>query len=87
MSVSKMESSRNLSFDARGMRRDEFLLQAELHVLDVINGDLPFVDIIHGHGDGILKSSLYKLLARFKDEIHFDFVEGNQGTTRVELLN
>ncbi|MAF78280.1 MAG: hypothetical protein CME60_08960 [Halobacteriovoraceae bacterium] len=88
VSVSKSEdTNRSMSLDARGMRRDEFLQQAELHILDVINGDLPFVDIIHGHGDGILKSSLYKLLQRFRDDVHFDFVEGNQGTTRVELIH
>ncbi len=88
VSVSKSEDySRTMNLDARGMRRDEFLQQAELYILDVINGDLPFVDIIHGHGDGVLKSSLYKLLQRFKDDVHFDFVEGNQGTTRVELIH
>ncbi len=88
VSVSKSDDySRSMNLDARGMRRDEFLQQAELYILDVINGDLPFVDIIHGHGDGILKSSLYKLLQRFKDDVIFDFVEGNQGTTRVELIN
>lgn len=88
VSVSKAEDySRSMELDARGMRRDEFLQQAELYILDVINGDLPFADIIHGHGDGVLKSSLYQLLQRFKDDVHFDFIEGNQGTTRIELIH
>ncbi len=88
VSVSKSEdTNRSMTLDARGMRRDQFLQQAELYILDVINGDLPFVDIIHGHGDGILKSSLYKLLQRFRDDVSFDFIKGNQGTTRVELIH
>ncbi len=77
----------SLLLDARGLRRDEFLVKAERHILEVINGDLPFVDIIHGHGDGILKKSLYDLFNRFKGDIKYDFIEGNLGTTRVELLN
>lgn len=88
VSVSKSEDySRSMELDARGMRRDAFLQQAELYILDVINGDLPFVDIIHGHGDGILKSSLYTLLQHFKDDVCFDFIKGNQGTTRIELIH
>jgi DNA mismatch repair protein MutS2 len=85
--VSKQSGQSSMLLDARGMRRDEFLVKAERHVLEVINGDLPFVDVIHGHGDGILKKSLYELLKRFKSDVRYDFIEGNLGTTRVELLN
>lgn len=85
--VSKQANQSSLLLDARGMRRDEFLTSAELHILEVVNGDLPFVDIIHGHGDGILKKALHELLKRFKNEVKFGFIEGNLGTTRVELLN
>ena len=87
ISVQKRNEGRGLMLDGRGMRREEFLSAAELNILDVINGDLPFVDIIHGHGDGILKRSLYELLNSFKDSVQFDFIEGNLGTTRVELIH
>jgi DNA mismatch repair protein MutS2 len=85
VNVIKESRNRSMKLDARGMRRDEFLKSAEEHILDVINGDIPFVDIIHGHGDGILKSSLKGILKRYSADIDYGHVEGNMGTTRVEL--
>lgn len=82
--IQKSQEGRGMILDARGMRREEFLNQAESHILDVLNGDLPFVDIIHGFGDGILKKSLYELLKKYS-EISYGFIEGNMGTTRIEL--
>jgi DNA mismatch repair protein MutS2 len=84
--ITKNQEGRGMVLDARGMRRNEFLNLAEGHILDVLNGDLPFVDIIHGFGDGVLKKSLYELLKNYS-ELKFDFIEGNMGTTRVELMN
>lgn len=84
--IQKSQEGRGMVLDARGLRREEFLNRAESHILDVLNGDLPFVDIIHGFGDGILKKSLYELLKKYS-EISYGFVEGNMGTTRIELLN
>ncbi len=84
--ITKNKEGRGMVLDARGMRRNEFLNLAEGHILDVLNGDLPFVDIIHGFGDGILKKSLYELLKSYS-ELKYGFVEGNMGTTRVELMN
>ena len=83
-----IEKSNDVStiFDARGMRRDSFLQRTEIKVFDVINGDIPYLDIIHGHGDGILKGALYQFLKKF-DDIDYDYVEGNQGTTRISLKN
>lgn len=85
VNVLKENTKRSMKLDARGMRREEFLQEAEFHILDVINGDLPFVDIIHGHGDGILKKSLNNLLKKHQEDIKADHIEGNMGTTRVEL--
>lgn len=84
--INKNQTNRGMIFDARGMRREVFLNQAEGHILDVLNGDLPFVDVIHGFGDGILKRSLYELLKQY-DGLQYDFIEGNMGTTRIELVN
>ncbi len=85
--VSKRREARGMLFDARGIRRDPFINQAENYILDVINGDLPFVDIVHGHGDGVLKSALFDILNQFKDEVKYGHIEGNMGTTRVELAD
>ncbi|CAN0213834.1 unnamed protein product, partial [Chrysoparadoxa australica] len=87
ITVQKNQEGRGLQLDARGMRREKFLNAAEKHLMDVLNGDLPFVDIIHGHGDGILKKSLYELLSSYDGELRYGYVEGNMGTTRVELFD
>lgn len=73
-----------LEYKALGIRRDEFLRKVEELLFDVINEDIPYVDIIHGHGDGILKRSLYETLKSFP-ELRAEFLEGNDGTTRVTL--
>jgi DNA mismatch repair protein MutS2 len=77
-------SGSELLYDARGVRREDFLLEIEERIYTVINGDTPFLDIIHGHGEGILRKSLYEFLKPFK-ELHYDHIEGNLGTTRVTL--
>jgi len=79
-------SSTSTLFDARGMRREPFLNDVEIKVYDLVNGDIPYLDIIHGHGEGILKSSLLKYLKKVEG-ISYGFIEGNQGTTRVTLKN
>lgn len=85
--VQKNREARGMVLDARGMRREPFINKAESYILDVINGDLPFVDIIHGHGDGVLKKALNSILQEHRDEIQYGHIEGNMGTTRVELAN
>ncbi len=85
INVLKDISNRNMKLDARGMRREVFIKEAEDHILDVINGDIPFVDIIHGHGDGVLKKALQSILKRHRDDVQADHLEGNMGTTRIEL--
>ena len=42
--VSKQSGQSSMLLDARGMRRDEFLVKAERHILEVINGDLEMND-------------------------------------------
>lgn len=85
-SIGSITKSVSLShdFDARGMRRQEFLDEAEERIYTLINGEIPFLDIIHGHGDGILRKALYQMLNKFK-ELSYDHVEGNLGSTRVTL--
>ena len=87
INIEKNNDNRGLKFDARGMRREEFLQKAEQYIFDILNGDVPFVDIIHGHGNGILKKSLFELLKTYRNEVKHSFMEGNMGTTRIELID
>lgn len=75
-------SPQGMTYDARGVRRDIFLNELEERVYDVLNEDVPFLDIIHGHGDGILKKALNEFLRNFKD-IARENIDGNLGSTRI----
>lgn len=74
------------TLDARGMRLEDFEKMAEQHLSFVISADLPFLDIIHGHGDGVLKKWLWDYLKKnnklFKYEVP-DLSYG--GLTKVYL--
>lgn len=78
------EEKSQISYDVRGMRLDEFQRLAEDSVDSLLAGDIPFLEIIHGHGDGILKGWLRKHLEKFK-ELSWDHPEGNDGITRVKF--
>jgi DNA mismatch repair protein MutS2 len=77
-----LESS--VDFDARGMRLEEFQSRVDRFIYSLINQDIPFLNIIHGHGEGILKSWLRKHLRTFP-ELNWKVEDGNDGCTQVEL--
>lgn len=71
--------------DARGMRLSEFQNRIDSALGDLLSGDVPFLNVIHGHGDGILKNWLRDYLKKsrdFKGEIPEN---GNDGETKVSL--
>ncbi len=79
--------NRNEKFilDARGMRLDEFKNEVELMVSDLFANNLPYVEIIHGHGNGILKNWLRSFIAKNSDlEIEIPKDSGD-GITRIRL--
>lgn len=84
--VSFQKSSHaQFEIDARGMRLSEFQNRVELALGDLLTGDVPFLNIVHGHGDGILKKWLRDYLKRSKD-FKGDIPEnGNDGETKVSL--
>jgi DNA mismatch repair protein MutS2 len=71
-------------FDCRGMRLDEFEVITRGAVLDLQNGEIPYLKIIHGHGEGVLKTWLRNFL-REHDDLTFGPDEGNDGVTKIEL--
>lgn len=72
------------SVDGRGKRLEMFQNDVLAALHELLNGEIPFLDIIHGHGDGILKKWVRKHLDHDKD---FDWspLDGNDGATRVLL--
>lgn len=70
--------------DARGMRLEQFQREVESQLLELLNGEIPFLTIIHGHGTGVLKNWLRAYL-RQKTDLQFSADEGNDGSTQVKL--
>lgn len=77
-------TSGEIEIDCRGMRLEEFQRKAETSINEVISGDIPFLTIVHGHGDGVLKTWLRKYLSEQR-ELRFENIDGNDGCTRIYL--
>jgi DNA mismatch repair protein MutS2 len=71
--------------DCRGMRLEEFQHKVETAISDLIAGDTNSINIIHGHGDGVLKSWLRNRISKSK-EFKWSLPEnGNDGETEIRL--
>lgn len=82
-----VESSRSgkIEYDCRGMRLDEFKSIVEVAISDLLSNKVPFINIIHGHGTGVLKSWIRKHVKNHSD-ITLDTNEsGNDGETKIIL--
>lgn len=75
----------DIEIDCRGMRLEEFQKTCEQAIDEIFSGEIPFVTIIHGHGDGILKNWLRSYLKKEYKELHFENIEGNDGCTKISF--
>jgi DNA mismatch repair protein MutS2 len=84
--VNVQKSSINsFEFDCRGMRLSEFQSMVESNLYALECGEVPFLNFIHGHGDGVLKKWIRKFVKDYKG-IEIDLNEsGNDGETRLVL--
>ncbi len=85
VSVSVEKSERlSTQLDARGIRLEEFQKLSLDALTSLLNGDIPYLDIVHGHGEGILKKWIRSHL---KNDSDFDWSpqDGNDGVTRVTI--
>ncbi len=74
--------------DIRGMRRDEALQMLEAFMDQAIISSANKLEIIHGKGNGILRTTARKKIKEYKDVKKFYFEEpnrGGDGLTIVEL--
>jgi len=83
-SFSTQESAK-IEYDCRGMRLEEFKSLVESISGQVICEAIPFVNIIHGHGTGVLKKWLRDFIKNNKNLSIIDDTTGNDGETRFEL--
>ena len=75
----------DIEIDCRGMRLDEFQKACEQAIDEVFSGEIPFVTIIHGHGDGILKNWLRNTLRKEHKDLRWENIEGNDGCTKISF--
>jgi DNA mismatch repair protein MutS2 len=74
-----------VELDVRGLRLSDCQNLVEKGLGDLMSGDIPFLNVIHGHGDGILKKWLREHVKRSK-EFRFEASEtGNDGETKIGL--
>ncbi len=86
VSVSFVKTSNSqLEFDVRGMRLSEFQNLIENALGDLLSGDVPYISVIHGHGDGVLKNWLRDYLKRSRDFQGAPPENGNDGETKITL--
>ena len=78
------QESIQIEYDVRGMRLEEFKTLAIAAIDGLLSQDIPFLTIIHGHGDGVLKSWLRKYLKEL-GELVWDHPDGNDGITRIQF--
>jgi DNA mismatch repair protein MutS2 len=79
------EEERSFMLDCRGMRLEEFQHSVEKGLGDLLAGDTPVLNVVHGHGDGVLKAWLRGHIGRSK-EFKWDVPEtGNDGETEIRL--
>lgn len=78
------DTNSDISLDCRGMRLEAFqnLLESSLHSLVI--GEIPYLNVVHGHGSGVLKNWLRDNL-RKRNDFKWSADDGNDGCTRIEL--
>ncbi len=86
VSVSFQKSTdADLEYDTRGMRLSEFQNLVDRALGDLLRGDVPYLNVIHGHGDGTLKNWLRQYLKTSKDFVMAVSESGNDGETKIIL--
>jgi DNA mismatch repair protein MutS2 len=78
-------SNTQVELDVRGMRLSEFQNLVEKTLGDLLSGDIPYLNVIHGHGDGVLKNWLRDYLKRSRDFQGATAETGNDGETKIIL--
>lgn len=78
-------SNAKFEYDVRGLRLSECQSIIENALGDLLTGDIPFINVIHGHGDGVLKNWLRDYVKKHKEFQQDSSESGNDGETRIVL--
>ncbi|MCP4913852.1 MAG: hypothetical protein GY909_12135 [Oligoflexia bacterium] len=80
------ENKSSINYDFRGFRLDEFKNELESILIALSSGEIPYADIVYGHGDGILKKELRRVLKDF-EEFEVEYPNGDDGSVIIKLVN
>jgi DNA mismatch repair protein MutS2 len=86
--IQKPESIRSIRLDLRGFRGDDALNEADRFIDQALRAALPYIEILHGTGDGILKKLLHEMLkhdSRIQKYAIAPLEQGGHGVTIVEF--
>lgn len=78
-------SNARIEYDCRGMKLDEFMNLIDQILYDLRSEEIPFVTIIHGHGEGVLKRWLRDFIKR-EGDLSMEIPDGNDGTTKINII-
>ncbi len=84
-SVIEFSDNIDLEMDCRGMRLIDFETFIENQLGYLLSGHIPYTTIIHGHGDGVLKTWLKNRIKKDKNFLIHDANEGNDGASTIKL--
>ncbi len=79
-------SKAQIEYDCRGMRLSEFETLVENAISDLLTDSVPFINFIHGHGNGTLKNWLRSYIKKNKSLSVDSNDNGNDGETRIILI-
>ncbi len=77
------QSRTSLEVDGRGQRLEEFEREVLGALEALVAGDIPYLTVIHGHGEGVLKRWLRGYLSKQTD-FHWEPTDGNDGSTLIK---
>ena|GEM_PF-6544160 len=81
--VSWNEESFSPYLDLRGVRFDEGMSRLERSLTFLKLNKIPFLEVVHGHGEGILKKMVREYLRDHQEEYKWSIQDGNDGAVTI----
>ena len=81
----ELVSEAKTKIDGRGKRLEEFKSEVNTQLNHLLTGNILFIDIIHGHGTGVLKNWLLEMVKESPDLTIEKKEDGNDGSTIIKL--
>ncbi len=77
----------NFEISVRGMRADEAIQKVEKFIDRSLVSNAPYIRIIHGKGEGILRKLVHEILANHPQVEYFGLVDPNEGVAGVTIVH